>query len=443
MASNSSTPFLEKELSPASEVDRLWSSQVSDSDGTSQAGAEDVDRGQVKAAPDQEHETSHSSGHGARQRGQGRGGRARWGRQTDSSPEEDEEHAVMPPIDVALLIQLVEARPPLWDQSEGHHTDHLATRRLWEEVYRGLMPTWETLSRRAQSRCGRAIIMRWRSMRERFIRDFNAQRLTPSGSGASSTCPHPHERALQFLRYSDELRRTPSSTEEDQQWEAPSESEIEEIAGPSVSQEPAWDSEGPLPAQSPPTETTRAYILSSFAGVGRRRAGRRHTSETEEQASIIRDCLLSFEEKITRTREELLAHIGRLEGAVQPENLSPNGQFLQALAPLVDRVSPELVPACRAAMIQTIRDFMSCPPSPTYPPTHSHPHGRAQDLSVPQTPSALLPAPTSFSPPLVTPGPAVSSSLDTPFPPAGYSRDPDSLSALLQPDDQDRGSCKV
>ncbi|XP_044147822.1 uncharacterized protein LOC122935934 isoform X2 [Bufo gargarizans] len=97
--------------------------------------------------------TSRRGGRGQRGRGSRRG-RVGRGRQQEL---DEEDRQFLPIINCELLIQLVEARPALWDQTDPKHSDHNTTRRQWQEVYANLVPTWNDLSRQAKKNCGTLI----------------------------------------------------------------------------------------------------------------------------------------------------------------------------------------------------------------------------------------------------------------------------------------------
>ncbi|XP_077119913.1 uncharacterized protein LOC143775542 isoform X2 [Ranitomeya variabilis] len=56
------------------------------------------------------------------------------------------------------------------------------TRRLWEEVCSAVLDNWEELDAGAQDLARNRVIVRWRSLRDRFKREFNKEMQAPSGS---------------------------------------------------------------------------------------------------------------------------------------------------------------------------------------------------------------------------------------------------------------------
>ncbi|XP_077155650.1 uncharacterized protein LOC143818116 [Ranitomeya variabilis] len=86
----------------------------------------------------------------------------------------------------------------------GHrwHSDTHVTRRLWEEVSRNVLRSWEDLDPRQQSQECERVRKRWRSLRDRFKREFNQEMQAPSGSSGRRKHRYKYSRALSFLRQS-------------------------------------------------------------------------------------------------------------------------------------------------------------------------------------------------------------------------------------------------
>ncbi|XP_077145280.1 uncharacterized protein LOC143807532 [Ranitomeya variabilis] len=97
--------------------------------------------------------------------------------------------------------------------SDRRHADQLITRRLWEEVCSAVMDNWEELDAGAQDLARNRIIVRWRSIRDRFKREFNKEMQAPSGSRGRRS-RYKHARALSFLRSTLLSRSTFCSTRE-------------------------------------------------------------------------------------------------------------------------------------------------------------------------------------------------------------------------------------
>ncbi|XP_073436036.1 uncharacterized protein [Dendrobates tinctorius] len=154
-----------------------------------------------------------SSESGARTRvtprtSQGREGDASGGRQTVSrrAPRRHQEEGVI--IDTDDLIHEVEIREPLWNMANRLHADQPTTRRLWDEACSSVIDDWEELNARARDFVRDRVITRWRSLRDRFKRDYNKEIQTPSGSSGERQGPqYKNYKALVFLRSTMACRR--------------------------------------------------------------------------------------------------------------------------------------------------------------------------------------------------------------------------------------------
>ncbi|XP_077112397.1 uncharacterized protein LOC143767761 [Ranitomeya variabilis] len=80
------------------------------------------------------------------------------------------------------------------------HADTGVTRRLWDEVCRNLFPRRESLHPQQQSKLVGKVRKRWRSLRDRFKREFNDEMKAPSGSAGRKRSKYKYGQALSFLR---------------------------------------------------------------------------------------------------------------------------------------------------------------------------------------------------------------------------------------------------
>ncbi|XP_077112333.1 uncharacterized protein LOC143767708 [Ranitomeya variabilis] len=75
---------------------------------------------------------------------------------------------------------------------DRHHAYIIITRRLWEQVCQQLVENWEDLDIRAQNQARERIVKRWRSIRDRFKKEFNKEMWAPSEFGGHrSKCKRP------------------------------------------------------------------------------------------------------------------------------------------------------------------------------------------------------------------------------------------------------------
>ncbi|XP_073432657.1 uncharacterized protein [Dendrobates tinctorius] len=185
-----------------------------------EADSEELPGGDVQGGETHGGGAQISSESGARTRvtprtSQGRQGDASGGRQTVSqrAPHRHQEEGVI--IDTDDLIHEVEIREPLWNMANRLHADQPTTRRLWDEVCSSVIDNWEELSARARDFVRDRVITRWRSLRDRFKRDYNKEIQTPSGSSGGHRGPqYKNYKALVFLQSTMACRSTICSTRE-------------------------------------------------------------------------------------------------------------------------------------------------------------------------------------------------------------------------------------
>ncbi|XP_069614603.1 spore coat protein SP96-like [Ranitomeya imitator] len=94
---------------------------------------------------------------------------------------------------------------------DRRHADLSVTRRLWEQICCELIPRWEDLDVQAQIQERERIVKRWRSIRDRFKKEFNKEMQAWSGSGGRRST-YKYARALSFLRSTMVTRSTVGST---------------------------------------------------------------------------------------------------------------------------------------------------------------------------------------------------------------------------------------
>ncbi|XP_077113919.1 uncharacterized protein LOC143769301 [Ranitomeya variabilis] len=116
-------------------------------------------------------------------------------------------------IDVGLLIEEAREREPLWNMADCSHADQFITRRLWEQICFIVVDNWEDLEPRQQIQVRERVLKRWRSLRDRFKREFNKEMQAPNGSRGRRS-QYKYGRALSFLRSTMVSRSTISSTRE-------------------------------------------------------------------------------------------------------------------------------------------------------------------------------------------------------------------------------------
>ncbi|XP_069586393.1 uncharacterized protein [Ranitomeya imitator] len=147
---------------------------------------------------------------------------------------------------------------------DRRHADIIVTRRLWEQVCQELIAKWEDLDVQAQNQEREMIVKRWRSIRDRFKKEFKKEMRAPSGSGGRRS-KYKYAQALSFLRLTMLTRSTVGRTQEPAAQLNPSGAIPQGAAT-----EGHFDSAGPSApshsAPSQPSHTSEPSVPSTSAG---------------------------------------------------------------------------------------------------------------------------------------------------------------------------------
>ncbi|XP_077110118.1 uncharacterized protein LOC143766363 isoform X1 [Ranitomeya variabilis] len=329
-------------------------------------------------------------------------------------------------IDVDCLIEEVREREPLWNMADRRHADTGVTRRLWDEVCRTLFPRRESLHPQQQSKLVGKVRKRWRSLRDRFKREFNDEMKAPSGSAGRKRSRYKYGQALSFLRRTMLSRVTFSSHRAPASSSAPSEAIPPESATeghvgrphtsvpssdpsvlssdpsvPSTSSAPssgallqasllASDAEQlafPLPHPSDPATSTPPL------GSWRQRQRGQERSYAPEFLHLNASFQGSFkilgeqvtagfnmvQSRISETSQETSSRLDRLHSAVSPD---PANLFFQSMLMSMEKLSFEqqmrVMNTCHNAALQAINESTHTPHHTSTPIPHHTPHYQTQ-----------------------------------------------------------------
>ncbi|XP_069611091.1 uncharacterized protein [Ranitomeya imitator] len=182
-------------------------------------------------------------------------------------------------INIEMLLVLVQERPEIWDQRDGHYSNRARKEAAWRSICGILFPEYEQRPREVQRQIMEDVMRRWRSIRDQYRRE--RQQRARSGSAApAKKRKYIYYDQLSFLDPSMDLRPTQSNLTER---ETGSDSEAlidlvgEEVAGPSshpssgippatssvAPQDPATTGQEAAP---PPTATPVPVISQDDAG---------------------------------------------------------------------------------------------------------------------------------------------------------------------------------
>ncbi|XP_077124424.1 uncharacterized protein LOC143781625 [Ranitomeya variabilis] len=345
----------------------------------------------------------------------------RHGRPSASQRAPAEEEDDDDDIDIDCLIEEVREREPLWNMADRRHADTGVTRRLWDEVCRNLFPRRESLHPQQQSKLVGKVRKRWRSLRDRFKREFNDEMKAPSGSAGRKRSRYKYGQALSFLRRTMLSRVTFSSHRAPASSSAPSEAIPPESATeghvgrphtsvpssdpsvlssdpsvPSTSSAPssgallqasllASDAEQlafPLPHPSDPATSTPPL------GSWRQRQRGQERSYAPEFLHLNASFQGSFkilgeqvtagfnmvQSRISETSQETSSRLDRLHSAVSPD---PANLFFQSMLMSMEKLSFEqqmrVMNTCHNAALQAINESTHTPRHTSTPIPHQAP----------------------------------------------------------------------
>ncbi|XP_044147528.1 uncharacterized protein LOC122935729 [Bufo gargarizans] len=182
------------------------------------------------------------------------------------------------------------------------------TRSLWMEICCKIVPDWDDLSEGQQEDCKTSVMVRWRSIRDRYKKDYNEEVNRRSGSGGTRRQPYRYVAALGFLRRTLELRRTTSSTRapvppcESDQEAVPAEMPPADTSPP----RPAPGQDPNRPLLVPSGDATMAVMAPLFEALMRRqRAGRSRQADYEDLTRLLYKTLCGYSNRIVAMEAEL------------------------------------------------------------------------------------------------------------------------------------------
>ncbi|XP_073436031.1 uncharacterized protein [Dendrobates tinctorius] len=335
------------------------------------------------------------------------------------------------------------------------HADRPTTRRLWDEVCSSVIDDWEELNARARDFVRDRVITRWRSLRDRFKRDYNKEIQTPSGSSGGRQGPqYKNYKALVFLRSTMACRSTICSTQESASELRPSgviPSETApgdhiEVSDPSVptllshpsipststgaagqtsSHEAAGDDLFPVPHPSDTAATSRQTFGSGWQ---RLRSQERLTlSDCLNLNSTVQHGFHTYGQRLSSGLTMINQSIMELRRYMKQMNLesnqTPRHTFFQSVVRQMEGLSTHqqmrVMQACHNALVEVLAEASHPPPvhpPPVYPsPVHPSTTIHHTAVPPPTTPSPFSSSPFHSSQYL--PSPLHYTPMPSPYPP--------------------------
>ncbi|XP_040272525.1 corrinoid adenosyltransferase [Bufo bufo] len=260
------------------------------------------------------------------------------------------------PINVHQLIELVKQNPALWDQTDPGHSDRVVTRRIWESIFQTLVPDWDEFSRKEKAPYEKQIQTRWRSLRDRFMRELAEMRKLPSGSMAPKRKTYTYMEHLEFLRKAADQRQSSTNVRGSDSESLPYEPELEESATTA-----AEESDVPLPGPSqpsftdPPLETFHHQTVWETRRGGK--AARKSRREVADFADNVLMMLSNMHEQQVSYSEEQKDQMWQIEQRQQWDNEDGDLLFLKSLLPSLREMSPRWKAECKAALMTVMARF--------------------------------------------------------------------------------------
>ncbi|KAG9487059.1 hypothetical protein GDO78_007111 [Eleutherodactylus coqui] len=262
------------------------------------------------------------------------------------------------PINVHVLIEMVKQSPALWDQADPGHSDRVVTRGIWESIFQALVPEWDEFTRKEKGLHEKQIQTRWRSLRDRFMRELAEERKLPSSSMVPKRKTYAYMESLAFLRKAAEQRQSSTNVRESDSESPPYEPEPEESATTA-----AEESDVPPPGPSHPSFTELPLEMETLhyqTVQGSRRGGkavRKSRREVADFADNVLTMLSNMQKQQVSYREEQKDQLWQIEQRQQWDNEDGDLLFLKSLLPSLREMSPRWKAECKVALMTVMARF--------------------------------------------------------------------------------------
>ncbi|XP_069610567.1 uncharacterized protein [Ranitomeya imitator] len=261
------------------------------------------------------------------------------------------------PLDIEneTLITLVEANPSIWDQSDSSHHDIIKNRKLWDKIICQLDPRYLEKSASSKKKIADAVHTRWRSIRDRFVRDFRNSQNTPSGSSGKRVTPYVHYEQLLFLQKTLSQRSTICSTAAPRVAEEPKPSELE------TSQQTGAEDVSGLSEPRSMERSTVAPVVSARLQAHR---GRKRSSRKDEVDAIIVDGPQRVEDLCRSEHRDLRLEITDLQSHESVYAANEWKLLFLSYVPVLQNIPPHRNMMFRQRLHDLVDEFLA-PQEPT------------------------------------------------------------------------------
>ncbi|XP_077106820.1 uncharacterized protein LOC143807224 [Ranitomeya variabilis] len=199
------------------------------------------------------------------------------------------------------LINLVEANPSIWDQSDSSHHDIVKNRKLWDQIICHFDPRYMEKSTTSKKKIADAVHTRWKSIRDRFVRDYRNNQNAASGSSGKRVTPYVHYDQLLFLQKTLSQRSTICSTAAPRPTEELEPSPVEPTQPEDVS------------GISEPRSADRSTVAAGVSARLQSQRGRKRATQKDEADAIIVDGLQRVEDMCRSELKDVRREITELQ----------------------------------------------------------------------------------------------------------------------------------
>ncbi|XP_041437931.1 uncharacterized protein LOC121399958 [Xenopus laevis] len=182
------------------------------------------------------------------------------------------------------LIHAVEKHPEVYDSSLSSYHDRYKRKLAWLDICKDVFMDWESLTETQQKLKEKEIQTRWRSIRDRFRKDFQASNSTKSGSSPQSLKTHPYFKELMFLQKTVEVRETSTNLEENS-------SEMCAVGGLDEEEETEYSLPSPLDIERSEPENSAKKANPPKKILSPKNAGCRKKSKSDSADESFQDVL--------------------------------------------------------------------------------------------------------------------------------------------------------
>ncbi|CAJ0961667.1 unnamed protein product [Ranitomeya imitator] len=278
------------------------------------------------------------------------------------------------------LINLVEANPSIWDQSDSSHHDIVKNRKLWDQIICHFDPRYMEKSTTSKKKIADAVHTRWKSIRDRFVRDYRNSQNAPSGSSGKRVTPYVHYDQLLFLQKTVSQRSTICST-------AAPPRPAEELEPSSVEPTQPEDVSG----ISEPRSADRSTVAAGVSARLQSQRGRKRASQKDEADAIIVDGLQRVEDMCRSELKDLRREITELQARESVYSANEWKLLLLSYVPVVQNIPAHRNLMFRQRLNELVEEFVGTEePAPSgrrrldMPPYNPQYRGRGETSVEPQ-----------------------------------------------------------